>query len=260
MCGRRRGVGGEARNGSDEVPVINLVLARSRHQQDVVFILHGNVNRTKPHVILVKDNRRGGTTLCQGFVVNGICGADPAVAPQQIGLLLLRASVCSALVFFNSLCLGYYVNFVCDFFGCLRCLAVNMPKIFLIKNRLHQQQLRLLEHQNAVQGKNDLGIEKSNDVASPPSPKPLSLIVPKKDGKSFLPKIEIFAFTGKIARSTFMAFFQNKNNNETAKVGRLITDQYLQGSFFRFLLLCRTTTINIDFLVRFGYGSMVIVN
>lgn len=131
-----------------------------------------------------------------------------------------------------------------------------MPKIFLIKNRLHQQQLRLLEHQNAVQGKNDLGIEKSNDVASPPSPKPLSLIVPKKDGKKFLPK----NFTGKIARLTFVAFFQNENNNETAKVARLITDQYLQGSFFRFLLLWRTTTINIDFLVRFGYGSVVIVN
>lgn len=84
------------------------------------------------------------------------------------------------------------MNFVCDFFGCLRCLAVNMPKIFLIKNRLHQQQLRLLEHQNAVQGKNDLGIEKSNDVASPPSPKPLSLIVPKKDGKNFPQNVKFY--------------------------------------------------------------------
>lgn len=58
-----------------------------------------------------------------------------------------------------------------------------MPKIFLIKNRLHQQQLRLLENQNAAQVKNDLGIEKSEvSPASPASPQPLSLIVPKKDG------------------------------------------------------------------------------
>lgn len=55
-----------------------------------------------------------------------------------------------------------------------------MPKIFLIKNRLHQQQLRLLENQNAAQVKNDLGIERSE--VSPASPQPLSLIVPKKDG------------------------------------------------------------------------------
>ncbi|XP_030766545.1 transcriptional regulator ovo isoform X3 [Sitophilus oryzae] len=65
-----------------------------------------------------------------------------------------------------------------------------MPKIFLIKNRLHQQQLRLLENQNAAQGKNDhLGIEKSegnNGPASPGSPQPLSLIVPKKDDKEKL--------------------------------------------------------------------------
>ncbi|XP_060531336.1 transcriptional regulator ovo isoform X2 [Cylas formicarius] len=53
-----------------------------------------------------------------------------------------------------------------------------MPKIFLIKNRLHQQQLRLLENQNATQGKNDLGIDRVEG-----SPQPLSLIVPKKEEK-----------------------------------------------------------------------------
>lgn len=50
-----------------------------------------------------------------------------------------------------------------------------MPKIFLIKNRLHQQQLRL-ESQNAG-NKNELGISE---------PQPLSLIVQKKDGEIFL--------------------------------------------------------------------------
>lgn len=48
-----------------------------------------------------------------------------------------------------------------------------MPKIFLIKNRLHQQQLRL-ESQNAGNVKNDLLIGDNQ---------PLSLIVHKKDGK-----------------------------------------------------------------------------
>ncbi|CAH1996571.1 unnamed protein product [Acanthoscelides obtectus] len=47
-----------------------------------------------------------------------------------------------------------------------------MPKIFLIKNRLHQQQLRL-ESQNAGNVKNDLGIVDTQQ--------PLSLIVQKKD-------------------------------------------------------------------------------
>ncbi|XP_050507729.1 transcriptional regulator ovo-like isoform X1 [Diabrotica virgifera virgifera] len=46
-----------------------------------------------------------------------------------------------------------------------------MPKIFLIKNRLHQQQLRL-ESQNAGDAKTDLGIGDCQ---------PLSLIVQKKD-------------------------------------------------------------------------------
>lgn len=51
-----------------------------------------------------------------------------------------------------------------------------MPKIFLIKNRLHEQQLRLLQ-QNAQLNKNDLG----NILGD--SQQPLSLIVNKKEGK-----------------------------------------------------------------------------
>lgn len=55
-----------------------------------------------------------------------------------------------------------------------------MPKIFLIKNRLHQQQLRLLESQNAATTKTgDLG----NILGGSSEPQPLSLIVQKKEGK-----------------------------------------------------------------------------
>lgn len=58
-----------------------------------------------------------------------------------------------------------------------------MPKIFLIKDRLHQQQLKLQEQQNG--GKNALDIVSTGD--SPPgggggSPQqPLPLIVERKD-------------------------------------------------------------------------------
>uniref|UniRef100_A0A1Y1K952 Uncharacterized protein n=1 Tax=Photinus pyralis TaxID=7054 RepID=A0A1Y1K952_PHOPY len=52
-----------------------------------------------------------------------------------------------------------------------------MPKIFLIKNRLHQQQLRLLESQNAA-------TTKSGDILySGGEPQPLSLIVHKKEDR-----------------------------------------------------------------------------
>ncbi|XP_018572914.1 transcriptional regulator ovo-like isoform X2 [Anoplophora glabripennis] len=49
-----------------------------------------------------------------------------------------------------------------------------MPKIFLIKNRLHQQQLRLNESQNATNAKSELGCILGDS-------QPLSLIVQKKD-------------------------------------------------------------------------------
>ncbi|KAK5643620.1 hypothetical protein RI129_007465 [Pyrocoelia pectoralis] len=51
-----------------------------------------------------------------------------------------------------------------------------MPKIFLIKNRLHQQQLRLLESQNAA-------TTKSGDILGSGDPQPLSLIVQKKEDR-----------------------------------------------------------------------------
>lgn len=59
-----------------------------------------------------------------------------------------------------------------------------MPKIFLIKDRLHQQQQKLLE----AQKQRDDPVEVS--FASPGSPlspdQPLSLIIPKNSGK-FVP-------------------------------------------------------------------------
>lgn len=54
-----------------------------------------------------------------------------------------------------------------------------MPKIFLIKNRLHQQQQRLNESQNATNAKSELG----NILGDS---QPLSLIVQKKDGKHII--------------------------------------------------------------------------
>ncbi|XP_018336309.1 transcriptional regulator ovo isoform X2 [Agrilus planipennis] len=56
-----------------------------------------------------------------------------------------------------------------------------MPKIFLIKNRLHQQQLRLLESQNAAANKNSS--ELGNILGNDPH-QPLPLIVPKKDDRN----------------------------------------------------------------------------
>lgn len=55
-----------------------------------------------------------------------------------------------------------------------------MPKIFLIKNRLHEQQLKLLESQNLGKAKNDLGLGDRDDDDSHHSGdghnEPLSLV------------------------------------------------------------------------------------
>lgn len=54
-----------------------------------------------------------------------------------------------------------------------------MPKIFLIKNRLHQQQLKLLESQNLLAAKNDLALGDRDDDDSHSGDgqdKPLSLV------------------------------------------------------------------------------------
>lgn len=57
-----------------------------------------------------------------------------------------------------------------------------MPKIFLIKDRLHQQQLRLQESQNLIQSKNsELNIEDSSSQHQRVGDKePLSLVSKKR--------------------------------------------------------------------------------
>lgn len=57
-----------------------------------------------------------------------------------------------------------------------------MPKIFLIKNRLHQQQLRLLESQNLIQAKNEdrLNIG-DNSQHDHDDREPLSLVAKKRN-------------------------------------------------------------------------------
>lgn len=60
-----------------------------------------------------------------------------------------------------------------------------MPKIFLIKNRLHEQQLKLLESQNLLAAKNDLGLGDRDDDDSRHSNdaqnEPLSLVARNRD-------------------------------------------------------------------------------
>lgn len=59
-----------------------------------------------------------------------------------------------------------------------------MPKIFLIKNRLHQQQLKLLESQNLLAAKDDLvfGRRDSGDSnAGDGLDEPLSLVSRNRD-------------------------------------------------------------------------------
>lgn len=54
-----------------------------------------------------------------------------------------------------------------------------MPKIFLIKNRLHQQQLKLLESQNLLAAKNDLGLgdrDEDDSHSGDGQNEPLSLV------------------------------------------------------------------------------------
>ena len=56
-----------------------------------------------------------------------------------------------------------------------------MPKIFLIKDRLHQQQLRLQESQNLIQSKNsELNIEENNSQQRVGDKEPLSLVSKKR--------------------------------------------------------------------------------
>jgi len=55
-----------------------------------------------------------------------------------------------------------------------------MPKIFLIKNRLHQQQLRLLESQNLIQAKNEDRLNIGGDHGQHDDREPLSLVARKR--------------------------------------------------------------------------------
>lgn len=59
-----------------------------------------------------------------------------------------------------------------------------MPKIFLIKDRLHQQQLRLQESQNLIQAKNvnQLNIGDSNERTQRVE-EPLSLVAKKRNNE-----------------------------------------------------------------------------
>jgi hypothetical protein len=58
-----------------------------------------------------------------------------------------------------------------------------MPKIFLIKNRLHQQQLRLLESQNLLIAKDDDRLNPLGTTSPPPpsNNEPLSLVSRKNN-------------------------------------------------------------------------------
>lgn len=66
-----------------------------------------------------------------------------------------------------------------------------MPKIFLIKDRLHQQQLRLQESQNLIQAKNvnQLNIGDSNERTTSrqrvveDTQEPLSLVAKKRNNE-----------------------------------------------------------------------------
>lgn len=55
-----------------------------------------------------------------------------------------------------------------------------MPKIFLIKNRLHQQQLRLLESQNLIQSKTEDRLN-IGDSSQHDDREPLSLVAKKRN-------------------------------------------------------------------------------
>lgn len=62
-----------------------------------------------------------------------------------------------------------------------------MPKIFLIKNRLHQQQLKLLESQNLLAAKNDLGLgdrDEDDSHSGDGQNEPLSLVSRNRDRDS----------------------------------------------------------------------------
>lgn len=67
-----------------------------------------------------------------------------------------------------------------------------MPKIFLIRNRLHEQQSRLLEPQNLLHAKD---VDRLGTLHSPNSnsnDEPLSLVSRKRDNKETTGKLKHF--------------------------------------------------------------------
>ena len=62
-----------------------------------------------------------------------------------------------------------------------------MPKIFLIKNRLHQQQLRLAEAHKRAEDGGGISLSPPGSPLSYQDAQPLPLIVPKENGKSTAP-------------------------------------------------------------------------
>lgn len=66
-----------------------------------------------------------------------------------------------------------------------------MPKIFLIKNRLHQQQLKLLESQNLIQSKSDdsfnieYNSQSDRDCDRDNRVEPLSLVAKNKNNEKW---------------------------------------------------------------------------
>lgn len=109
-----------------------------------------------------------------------------------------------------------------------------MPKIFLIKNRLHQQQLRLLEAQNGAANKNELDIGDSQ---------PLPLVVQKKEGKR--PEIQ-FRRASQSKRETNGDFNARLHNNTAAETVR--TPLAFQQPF-------RTGKTNVDFSLPLTFNS-----
>lgn len=59
--------------------------------------------------------------------------------------------------------------------------SFKMPKIFLIKNRLHQQQLRLLESQNLIQAKNENRLNIGDSQSYHDDREPLSLVAKNRN-------------------------------------------------------------------------------
>lgn len=101
-----------------------------------------------------------------------------------------------------------------------------MPKIFLIKNRLHQQQLKLLESQNLIQSKSDdsFNIEyNSRDCEGDNRSEPLSLVAKKQNNDKW------------------NEYKNSSSNNATGKLNNKINNK---------LLIASLTHLNVFYMKR----------